>query len=123
MDNYDETTNTTFIKKYQLRDGTEKILLEVSPLFDLHISCRNEDHKGWCIISTFDYTGKLEANRDNWLPLENEIFALRMDGSKMVHHLVHHRSRRYTAVTPDSDKSIYWAETHATISRSAKKIC
>jgi hypothetical protein len=122
MDCYDENLNKTFIKKFRLSDGKETILFDVSPFFDLHISCRNENQKGWCIISTFDYVEKLETSPGDWLPYENEIFALKMDGSYSVQRIAHHHSRRYSPATPDSDRSVYWAEPHATISRSGKFI-
>ncbi len=122
MDCYDETENLTNIKKYRLRDGAETTLLGISPYFDQHISCRNEAQKGWCFISTFNYTGRLTEGENGVLPFENEIFALKMDGSKEVRRLALHHSVRYSVQTPDSDHSVYWAEPHATVSRKANRI-
>ncbi len=122
MDYYDEQKNVTLIKKINLRNGNEKDLLEVSALFDLHISCRNEAIKEWCLVSTFNYTGRLTDTRQDWLPFENEIFFLKTDGSGQVERLAHHHSRRYTPGTPDSDNSIYWAEPHASVSRKGNRI-
>jgi len=122
MDCYDPDKNITVIKKFRLDNGAETSLLEISPDFDLHISGRNEALRGWCLISTFNYTGRLTTDKSSWLPFENEIFLLKMDGSQEVKRLMHHYSRRYTSLTPDSDHSIYWAEPHATISRKADRI-
>jgi hypothetical protein len=122
MDVYDPNKNVTAIKKFRLSDGRETSLLEVSPLFDLHISCRNERRPGWCLISTFDYVGRLTDNAVSWLPFEDEIFWLKLDGSGGVQRLAHHHSRRYSPSTPDSDKSVYFAEPHATSSRNGDRI-
>ena len=123
---YDSGTNSEFIKKFLLSDGTETNLLEFSYLFDYHISCRNEQRPGWCFISTFDYVGRLTDKADNpaldWLPFEDEVFALKMDGSGKVERYAHHHSRRYSPITPDSDTSVYISEPHATISRHADRI-
>lgn len=122
MDFYDPQSNSTFIKKFRLADGKETILLELSPLFDLHISCRDEKHQAWCLISTFDFTGRLTDSDSSWLPFEDEIFALKLDGSGEVRRLAHHHSRRYSPSTPDSDRSVYFAEPHATVSRNGDRI-
>lgn len=122
MDYYDESLNKTVIKKWKLKNGEVTDLLELSPLFDLHISCRNEQNRDWCFISTFGYVGRLNPDSSNWLPFENEIFALRTDGSGEVRRLFHHHSRRYTPSTPDSDNSNYWAEPHATVNRKGNRI-
>ena len=126
MDIYEPETNKTFIKKFRLSDGKETTLLEVSPLFDLHISCRNENpgapFGSWCLISTFDFVGRLTDSSSNWLPFEDEIFLLKLDGSGSVMRIAHHHSRRYSPLTPDSDKSVYWAEPHATVSRRGNRI-
>lgn len=131
MDIYDPETNKTFINKFRLSDGKETTLLEISPLFDLHISCRNENpgtsHPqtgtgSWCLISTFDFVGRLTDTTYNWLPFEDEVFFLKLDGSGSVMRVAHHHSRRYSPLTPDSDKSVYWAEPHATVSRNGNRI-
>jgi len=123
---YDSATNTNYLKKYKLADGTETILLQFNVDFDFHISCRNVSRPGWCFISTFDYIGRLSDKADNssldWLPFEDEVFALKMDGSGAVERYAHHHSRRFSPSTPDSDHSNYWAEPHATVSRQANRI-
>lgn len=122
MDYYDENDNTTHIKKFRLSDGTVTDLLAVSPDFDLHESCRSMQRPGWVYVSTFDYVGRLTDNSASWLPFEDEVFALKMDGSGDVQRLAHHHSRRYSPATPDSDNSVYFAEPHATVNRNGTRI-
>ncbi len=122
MDYYDENENKTIIKKIRLSDGFTTNLLDVSWSFDLHISCRNTFDNQWCIISTFDGEGRLEDNSTDWLPFEDEIFALKLDGSGDVRRLAHHHSRRFSPATPDRDNSNYYAEPHATVSKGGNRI-
>jgi hypothetical protein len=122
MDYYDEANNITRIKKIRLEDGVETNLLDFSWQFDSHISARNKYRKGWCFISTFDGPGRLEDDSLSWLPFEDEIFALKMDGSGMVQRIAHHHSKRYSPITPDPDNSIYWAEPHASVSPEGSRI-
>ncbi len=122
MDVYDGESNRTYLKKFRLSDGKETTLLDLSPHFDLHTSCRNESRRGWCFISTFDFVTRLTDDSQSWLPFEDEIFALKMDGSGDVQRLAHHHSRRYSPTTPDMDSSVYYAEPHATVSRHGDRI-
>lgn len=122
MDVYNADSNKTYIKKFRLSDGQETTLLEVSQFFDLHISLRNEQRREWCFISTFDYTGRLTDDSLSWLPFEDEVFALKLDGSGDVQRIAHHHSRRFSPSTPDPDNSVYWAEPHATVSRNGDRI-
>jgi hypothetical protein len=122
IDYYDGDVNKTFVKQFRLSDGKETTLLEVSPHFDMHISCRNESLRGWCFISTFDFVSRLTDDSASWLPFEDEVFALKMDGSGDVMRLAHHHSRRYSPTTPDMDSSVYYAEPHATVSRKADRV-
>ncbi len=122
MDVYDAQSNSTFIVKFRLADGKETRLIQLSALFDQHTSCRNEKRNEFCFISTFDFTGRLNDDNQAWLPFEDEIFALKLDGSGEVQRIAHHHSRRYSPQTPDSDRSVYFAEPHATISRNAERI-
>lgn len=77
---------------------------------------------GWVYISTFDYVERLTDSNADWLPFEDEVFALKMDGSGSVERYAHHHSRRYSPSHADSDNSIYIAEPHATVSRSGNRI-
>ena len=122
MDVYDADANLTYINKYALANGATTRLLSVSPYFDLHHSCRSMSRPGWVYISTFDYYGRLTDDNAGWLPFEDEVFALKMDGSGSVERYAHHHSRRYSPSTPDSDNSVYYAEPHATVSRSGTRI-
>ena len=117
LDCYDADANTNRYKKFRLSDGQETELLAVAADFDQHFSCRNERERDWCLVSTFDYAGRLTSGPADWLPFEDEVFLLKLDGSGAVRRLAHHHSRRYSPSTPDSDTSVYWAEPHATISR------
>jgi len=119
---YDPDKNVNILKKYLLSDGTETTLLELSAYFDMHISMRNETSHEWCYVSTFDFIGRLTDSASDWLPFEDEVFALKLDGSGSVRRIAHHHSRRYSPETPDSDNSVYFAEPHATISRRANRI-
>jgi len=122
MDIYDPVENVYHIKKFQLSDGQETTLLSVSQLFDLHISLQNQQRSEWCFISTFDSPGRLTDVGISWLPFEDEIFAVKLDGSGEVQRIAHHHSRRYSPSTPDPDNSVYWAEPHATVSRDGSRI-
>ncbi|MFH1197476.1 MAG: T9SS type A sorting domain-containing protein [bacterium] len=122
MDYYDENTNSIFVKKFRLADGTETNLIEFSWQFDSHISCRNEERSEWCFISTFDGEARLTHDAANWLPFEDEIFALKLDGSGDVQRIAHHHSRRFSPETPDRDNSVYWAEPHASVSCDGTRI-
>ena len=117
MDVYNADSNKTYLKKFRLSDGQETILMEVSELFDLHICLRNQQRHDWCFISTFDFTGRLTDDSLSWLPFEDEIFALKLDGSGDVQRIAHHHSRRFSPSTYDPDHSVYWAEPHATVCR------
>ncbi|MDZ7341962.1 MAG: T9SS type A sorting domain-containing protein, partial [candidate division KSB1 bacterium] len=119
---YDDQTNSNFIKKYRLADGQETSLLEVSWQFDCHISCQNQARSEWCFVSTFDGEARLTDDSLSWLPFEDEIFALKLDGSGEVQRVAHHHSRRFSPTTPDRDNSVYWAEPHATVSRDAGRV-
>lgn len=119
---YDADSNETFIKKFRLSDGKETILLKHHWSFYNHISCRNFKRNEWCFVSTYDGEGRLTDDSLDWQPFEDEIFALRLDGSGDVQRLCHHRSRRFSPSTPDSDNSIYYAEPHSSVSPSGSRI-
>jgi hypothetical protein len=122
MDVYDANDNITYINKYSLFNGTETRLLAVSPDFDLHESCRSMSRPGWVYVSTFDYVGRLKDDSTSWMPFEDEIFAVKMDGKGDVQRYAHHYSKRYSTSTPDSDNSIYFAEPHATVNKTGTRI-
>lgn len=119
---YDDETNSNLVRKYRLANGDETTLLEFSWQFDAHISCQNQARSGWCFVSTFDGEARLTDDSLSWLPFEDEILALKMDGSGEVQRMAHHHSRRFSPQTPDRDNSNYWAEPHATVSRDGGRI-
>lgn len=121
MDKYDDDTDSTFIMKYNLSDGKETRLLGLSARFDLHISYRNEQRGDWCFISTFDNNSRLTDDSLSWLPFEDEVFALKIDGSKSVQRIAHHHSRVYSPSMPE-ETDTYPAEPHATVSRRGDRI-
>lgn len=122
MDYYDSDSNLVYLNAYRLADGKQTTLLSWSPFFDSHESCRNEQRRGWCTVSTFDSPGRLTDDSTSWLPFEDEVFQVKMDGSREVRRIAHHRSRRFSPSTPDPDNSRYFAEPHATISRKGDRI-
>ncbi len=122
MDVYDMDSNITYIRKFRLADGSQTNLLSISPEFDVHESCRATDRLGWVLVSTFDFVGRLTDDSLSWLPFEDEVFALKMDGSGSVQRYAHHHSRRYSPQTPDSDNSVYFSEPHATTNHNGTKI-
>ena len=77
MDAYDADSNRTYINKYNLSNGTKTSLLDISPDFDQHESCRNMNRPGWTYVSTFDYIGLLTDDSLTWQPIEDEVFALK----------------------------------------------
>lgn len=122
MDVYDTDSNLTYIRKFELSDGSQTNLLAISPEFDIHESCRATNRLGWVLVSTFDFVGRLTDDSLTWLPFEDEVFALNMDGSGSVQRYAHHHSRRYSPQTPDSDNSVYFSEPHATTNHDGTKI-
>ncbi|MBI5324942.1 MAG: T9SS type A sorting domain-containing protein [Ignavibacteriae bacterium] len=122
MDIYDADSNRVYIKKYNLANGEETTLIDLAPFFYFHISCRNQLRNEWCFVSTFDNPGRLTHDSLSWLPFEDEVFALKLDGSGEVQRIAHHHSRRFSQTTPDPDNSNYYAEPHATISRKGNRI-
>lgn len=119
---YEPEPNRNYIKKYRLSDGQETVLLDMNWSFYNHISCRNEARFDWCLVSTYDGEGRLEDSASSWLPFEDEILLVKLDGSQEVRRLAHHHSRRFSPQTPDSDTSVYFAEPHATISRRGGRV-
>ena len=119
---YEPEPNRNYIKKYRLSDGQETVLLDMDWSFYNHISCRNEARFDWCLVSTYDGEGRLEDSTSSWLPFEDEILLVKLDGSQEVRRLTHHHSRRFSPQTPDSDTSVYFAEPHATISRRGERV-
>ena len=64
-------------------EGQPKYLYLTDTIFE-HISCRGPF--GWCLVTS--YPNMLNGGRD---PLEDELFLIKLDGSKVV-RLAHHHS-------------------------------
>ena len=122
MDVYDPDSNMTYIRKFGLQDSSVTTLLGISAEFDMHESCRSMSRPGWVYVSTFDYIARLTDDSLSWLPFEDEVFALKMDGSGDVQRFVHHHSRRFSPTTPNPDSSVYFAEPHATVNNNGTRI-
>jgi hypothetical protein len=121
-DVYGVDSNVMRICKYRLSNGVSTTLLTLDWTFDMHLSCRNVNRPGYCFVSTFDYIGRLTDDSLSWLPFEDEVFALKLDGSGYTERIAHHHSKRFSTYTPNPDSSVYWAEPHATVNRSGTKI-
>ncbi len=119
---YNADSNRTYIRKYRLSDAAETVLLDHEWSVYNHISLRNTRLRGFCLVSTYDGEGRLEDDSTGWLPFEDEIFLLALDGSGSVRRLAHHRSRRFSPATPDSDNSVYWAEPHASPDPDGRRV-
>jgi len=120
---YDADTNESILMKYRLADGTQTELLRHSPMVDHHISCRNLLRPGWAFISTYATAERVDqGGASPWLPFEDEIFAVKLDGSRDVLRYAHHRSRRYPPHVEEPDPGLYFAEPHATVSPRGDKI-
>ncbi|MGA2298108.1 MAG: T9SS type A sorting domain-containing protein [FCB group bacterium] len=119
---YDSVSNESYITKYNLSDGAETRLINHAWYEYDHISCRNTANKGWCLVSTYDGEGRLTDDSLTWTPFEDEIFEVNLDTAGLVRRLAHHHSRRFSPSTPNSDSSMYFAEPHATISRTGTRV-
>jgi hypothetical protein len=122
MDVYDSESNQTDYVKYRLADGSATKLLTVDWSFYQHFSLRAFGLPGWVLVSTFDGPGRLSDGPTDWLPFEDEVFFLKLDGSGEVKGVAHHHSCRYSEATPDADNSVYWAEPHASASANGDRV-
>lgn len=95
------------INSVNLKTGKMKILVRIGWRSTPHVSCRNLDKPGWALIST--------QGPDNRYPNHDfEIFWVKLDGSREVRRVAHHRSRRKGAG--------YFAEQQAVTNKSGDKI-
>ena len=76
-----------------------------------HVSCRNFDTPGWALVSTQGPDPKY-PNHDF------EIFWLKLDGSKEVRRVAHHRSLRAV----EGRNGGYFAEQHAVTNKRGDKV-
>ena len=114
---------TTRIKKVRLSDGMETELMQLSGLFNIHVSCRNLLRNDWCFVKCVDGYGVIRFDSASWMPFRDEVFAVKMDGSGAVHRLTHHHGRAYDSSNGRyMTKSNYRSEVHATASRRGDRI-
>ena len=104
------------MEKYDLDTGDKTDLLGMDWSLTRYVSCRNFG-SGWALITTErkpELCGKS-------VPFMDEIFLLKLDGSKQVRRLAHHRSTRYAecAYIPNA---IYWDQANGAISRSGNYV-
>lgn len=107
--------NLRHIEKYRLADGKKTDLLGMDWSLGRYVSCRNFAAPGWAIIST-----EAKPELSQRVSFEDEIFALKLDGSGEVRRVAHHRSQRYSHGDYSYDN--YWDQPNAAISRSGKYI-
>ncbi len=90
-----------------LKTGKLDILVRIGWRSTPHVSCRNLDKPGWALIST--------QGPDNKYPNHDfEIFWVKLDGSRDIRRVAHHRSSRKNGG--------YFAEQQAVTNKYGSKI-
>ncbi len=100
------------IEMYRLDNGEKTDLLGLNWGMSMLISCQNRNAPGWALVSTYSIPEGL-ANQEV-LPFEDEIFAVKLDGSYEVRRLAHHRSQRFSV--GDYSYNNYWDQPNAVLS-------
>ena len=83
-------------------------------------------YTGWTLVTLVDIvgdpspTGGNPAPQPGWLPMENELFLLKLDGSGQVKRLVHHRGRSSDFTTNPSTEP-YGARPKASLNMDGSK--
>ncbi len=106
------------LEKYRLEDGVKTDLLGCAWGLSRLVSCRNLAVPGWAIVST--YSSPKHLAEEKVYPFDDEIFAVKMDGSHAVKRIAHHRSQRFAV--GDYSYNNYWDQPNAVISRSGNYI-
>jgi hypothetical protein len=108
--NFDDEPNG--IAAYKLSDGSVRSLIPgYYPPSATHISCKNYNAQGWCIISSIGS----DAIGGTVRAFHKEIYIARLDGSGAFGRVCHHRS---------SEEVIdYWAEPHVVFSPTGTRAC
>lgn len=106
------------LEKYRLDNGVKTDLLGCAWGLSRLVSCRNFAAPGWAIIST--YSSPKHLVEEKTYPFDDEIFAVKMDGSRAVKRIAHHRSQRFAV--GDYSYNNYWDQPNAVISRSGNYI-
>ncbi len=90
-----------------LKTGKLDILTRIGWRSTPHVSCRNLDKPGWALIST-------QGPDNRYSNHDFEIFWIKLDGSREVRRVAHHRSSR--------KKGGYFAEQQAVTNKTGDKI-
>ncbi len=106
------------LEAYRLDDGSMKDLLGFDWGLSRLISCRAYDAPGWAIVSTYSKPEHYAEGKVH--PFDDEIFAVKLDGSREVRRVAHHRSQRFSV--GDYSYNNYWDQPNAVPSRSGKYI-
>lgn len=106
------------LEKYRLADGMKTDLLGCAWGLSRLVSCRSFAIPGWALVST--YSSPKHLAEEKVYPFDDEIFAVKMDGSRAVKRIAHHRSQRFSA--GDNSYNNYWDQPNAVISRSGNYI-
>lgn len=106
------------LEAYRLDNGSKKDLLGFAWGLSRLISCRNYEAPGWTIVSTYSKPEHYAQNKAH--PFDDEIFAVKLDGSREVRRIAHHRSQRFSV--GDYSYNNYWDQPNAVPSRSGKYI-
>jgi hypothetical protein len=80
-----------------------------------HISMRGVGLPGWALVSTFTEARNISGDPDlpgATVPMQAEIFALKLDGSGEVRRIAHNQTTRFD----------YFAEAHASVNREFSKV-
>lgn len=117
-----DTGSNHYIQKINLATGAKTNLLELSWYLGVHVSMRHANRGtstpaglGYAVIST--YSTSYDATHS--YPYENEILAIKLDGSTDVQRIVHHRSAPEYAGGSTRD---YYAEPHVSLNRDGSKL-
>jgi hypothetical protein len=108
--NFDDDPNG--IAAYKLSDGSVRSLIPgYYPPTATHISCKNYNAQGWCIISSIGS----DAIGGTVRAFHKEIYIAKLDGSGAFGRVCHHRS---------SEEVIdYWGEPHVVFSPGGTRAC
>ena len=97
----------------RLSDGHKTTLSGTIDAYDkvywtgTHVSCRNTRLPGWAYLCTVVGKGKGK-------PLHKEVYRVRLDGSRHIERLAHHRS--------DNRVGGYWAEPHLAVNQNGTRM-
>lgn len=106
------------IERHDLGSGARVDLLGADWRMSRLISGRAYNKPGWAIVSTYGNPA-LQADSVQ-VPFEDEIFALKLDGSGEVRRIIQHRSQRFSK--GDYSYNNYWDQPNAAVSKSGRYI-